>query len=250
MPGAIQSGEITTSVRPEEKQVKHPVNRKQYARRTLIKKHGAEVSGLKATIDEANQKAETDKLTGLPNDKALDRIMNQYMEESIRFGIGFVVMYGDLGGLKWINDNRGDPEGDKYLQNAAKILSGNIRGLTDAVVRPHGDTFIVFLANTGQEGAVSFFDKVNPQLINGNQELNADGNIAMSFGAVIVSPERFKHPETLRGKNLSEQKIQRLEISEDILSEANKAMNTAKRPDTRGLPPRPENNRLYISEVT
>ncbi|MBQ0052197.1 MAG: diguanylate cyclase [Treponema sp.] len=99
-----------------------------------------------------------DMLTGLLNKYAYENFCADFKT----FGnqdLG--VIYADINGLKYINDNYSHDEGDRYLQDFAEILMQNFR--PDSTFRIGGDEFLIILKGIKKDifekRAASFFEK-------------------------------------------------------------------------------------------
>jgi GGDEF domain-containing protein len=84
--------------------------------------------------------AETDALTGLPNRRAWQRLLDQARARYERLADPTVIAMLDLNRLKIINDSRGHAAGDAYLVTAAAAMQRALRD-TDVVARLGGDEF-------------------------------------------------------------------------------------------------------------
>lgn len=80
-----------------------------------------------------------DHVTGLLNKLALDRDFEKHKDEKVG------VIFADLNGLKWINDNKGHKAGDALIQKFAGLLSINFGG--DYCYHISGDEFVVLSFN-------------------------------------------------------------------------------------------------------
>jgi len=134
----------------------------------------------------------------------------------------------------------GDPQGDKLLRDTASILEDNVRKTIDTVVRGHGDTFYIFLDGADEQEIRDFFERVNPQFVNGNKSINADGNIGIALGGIVVTTDKFPNPKLLRGENIIRQEQIYQSYGEQLRSYSNAAMLKAKGPidkeDFRQIP--------------
>lgn len=83
----------------------------------------------------------SDHLTGLSNRRGFLLHAEQQVKVANRIGKGFLLLYADLDGMKWINDNLGHAEGDRALVDTAEILRGCLRS-SDVVARLGGDEFV------------------------------------------------------------------------------------------------------------
>ncbi len=95
-------------------------------------------------LEQAEQRASTDALTGLVNrGEGESRLKRQISDRE-----PLSVLMIDLNGFKQINDRWGHPCGDQVLRSFAGLLANNVRAL-DMVCRWGGDEFLVVLRCTG-----------------------------------------------------------------------------------------------------
>lgn len=85
-----------------------------------------------------------DVLTGLPNRRALMRMLPEAMARAARLGRLCAVLFLDMDGFKQVNDTLGHEEGDELLRQFATRLVNGIRE-TDMAARLAGDEFVVVL---------------------------------------------------------------------------------------------------------
>lgn len=86
----------------------------------------------------------TDALTGLPNRRFLETLLQQRIDAHQEGAPGFGVVYLDLDGFKLINDTLGHAAGDQALQEAASRFVA-CRLPDEVVARISGDEFVVVL---------------------------------------------------------------------------------------------------------
>ncbi|SMC81629.1 EAL domain-containing protein [Rhizobium sp. RU36D] len=140
--------------------------------------HNRELESAKARIEHI---ALHDHLTGLPNRRYLDEMLDKLAAECIRDGNGLAVLHIDLDRFKQINDTLGHGAGDMMLKHAAGILKSNVRA-RDFVARIGGDEF-VFLARF--DGAQQRLADLADRIINAmRQPVTFEGN-DVRFGASI-----------------------------------------------------------------
>jgi diguanylate cyclase (GGDEF)-like protein len=82
-----------------------------------------------------------DSLTGLPNRRHLDLMLDSYATGSMA-GSGAALLHLDLDRFKQINDTLGHAVGDAVLIHTAKVLISTVRS-ADFVARVGGDEFVV-----------------------------------------------------------------------------------------------------------
>lgn len=100
-----------------------------------------------------------DNLTSLYNRHYLDNILDNIMEDYIKYDNKFTVLMVDIDFFKAINDNFGHPYGDKVLIDVSKILQDTSRS-TDYVVRYGGEEFIIIMPNTEKEEALKIAEQI------------------------------------------------------------------------------------------
>jgi GGDEF domain-containing protein len=89
---------------------------------------------LLSAVRDLHEDAYTDKLTGLPNERAFERERTRRPEAAVT-----VI---DLDGFKAVNDKHGHEAGDVILKHAAKRLRASLRA-GDFLARLHGDEFVI-----------------------------------------------------------------------------------------------------------
>lgn len=99
-----------------------------------------------ALRDDLRHQADTDVLTGLPNRRALDQILDDARTDLVRHGrpVGLLVL--DLDGFKQINDTLGHRAGDAVLTDVAQRLR-QVAAAHGTVVRLGGDEFAVVMTD-------------------------------------------------------------------------------------------------------
>ena len=91
---------------------------------------------------ELHRVALTDELTGLPNRRAAQALMQQAVSASARYELAVTVIVVDVDRFKAVNDRYGHPAGDAVLQEVARRLSDTLR-VEDLCARWGGEEFLV-----------------------------------------------------------------------------------------------------------
>jgi diguanylate cyclase (GGDEF)-like protein len=151
-----------------------------------------------------------DPLTGLPNRSlCLDRI-NRAMERARRRqNYIYAVMFLDLDRFKLVNDSLGHSVGDKLLRFVAEELKGFLRNL-DTLARIGGDEFVILLEEIKYPAEAIIVARRIKDFF--RKPVNIDGHsvyVTASIG-IVLGPTDYEH-------------------SEDLLRNANLAMNAARR---------------------
>jgi diguanylate cyclase (GGDEF)-like protein len=100
----------------------------------------------------------TDPLTGLPNRRHMDILLDKEFAAAER-GRALTVVLLDLDDFKVFNDTEGHQAGDEALRRFAEILSSETRAMNLAA-RYGGDEFIAILSDTDLEGGRALYDRV------------------------------------------------------------------------------------------
>lgn len=100
----------------------------------------------------------TDAMTGLLNKNCyIDIVENNVYTAN-------AAIFGDINGLKYINDNYGHEQGDKLISKFANILSNYFR--KNSCYRISGDEFIVLCNNITKEEFIERFNKLYEEIQN------------------------------------------------------------------------------------
>ncbi len=142
-----------------------------------------DVSAEKEQMQILESYAYQDTLTKLHNRFFGMGVLRDWLDEKREFSICFA----DLDNLKYVNDNFGHSEGDKYIINAAELL---VRFSSDCVAaRLGGDEFMVLAPGFTKKQSEQRMDEIRSTLMekskqNGNRYLSS-----LSFGVVEVDAE-------------------------------------------------------------
>jgi diguanylate cyclase (GGDEF)-like protein len=117
----------------------------------LSEARNAELEATKARIE---HNAMHDALTGLPNRRYLDDILQRHASRCALNGRQLALLHIDLDRFKQINDTLGHAAGDAMLVHASEVLKSNIRA-EDFVARIGGDEFVVVCTADGDTALLS-----------------------------------------------------------------------------------------------
>ena len=101
----------------------------------------------------AELRAATDRLTGLPNQRAVQDTLKRMVAQASRTITPLSAVLIDLDHFKKINDVHGHDRGDEALAAVGVALSGILRD-SDFVGRYGGEEFLVLLPDTDKDGAL------------------------------------------------------------------------------------------------
>jgi len=129
----------------------------------------------------------TDELTGLYNRRGFLKLAPQQLYITKQMGKNALLIYGDVDGLKRINDSYGHEEGDLVIKSAAEVLKKVFRTM-DIIARLGGDEFTIFASNTGEKRISYFQSKLSEQLENFNAASGKPYKLSMSLGCSECLP--------------------------------------------------------------
>jgi diguanylate cyclase (GGDEF)-like protein len=102
-----------------------------------------------------------------------------------------MIIFGDLDGLKKINDIYGHKEGDYAIKQTAGVLQKTFRDM-DIVARLGGDEFTVFASNASPELIPVFKSRIAALLDSTNSSSGKPYAISISLGFVQCFPQTPK----------------------------------------------------------
>jgi diguanylate cyclase (GGDEF)-like protein len=132
--------------------------------------------------------AMTDDLTGLPNRRAFMAAARRYLAMGERRGEPVTLVFGDVDGLKSVNDEFGHGAGDELLCRAADVMSAAVRPI-DLVARIGGDEFALVMYGMGDEEAATALERIRDLVVASNDSVVGPA-LAMSFGLATSTSGR------------------------------------------------------------
>jgi diguanylate cyclase (GGDEF)-like protein/PAS domain S-box-containing protein len=110
-------------------------------------------------LDQLQQEAQTDALTGLPNRRRWREELGREMARARRSDNPLCVAMVDLDGFKEFNDSRGHQAGDRLLIDTATAWLEAVRA-TDMLARYGGDEFLLLLPECPLDEALVVVDRL------------------------------------------------------------------------------------------
>ncbi|MFH1078854.1 MAG: sensor domain-containing diguanylate cyclase [Pseudomonadota bacterium] len=146
-----------------------------------------DITDRKRMEEEIKALAITDQLTGLYNRRGFITLSEQQLKIAGRTDSRLLLLFADLDGMKWINDNLGHLKGDEALVGVAKILKKVFRE-ADIVARVGGDEFAVLALGTPWEYPDLLKDRLQQQIDLHNCSQNRDYHLSLSIGIAESDP--------------------------------------------------------------
>ena len=160
-------------------------------------------------IEEINQRARTDPLTGLANRQQFEERLSRIVMETDRFGGSSTLVIIDIDRFKQVNDTYGHQTGDDVLKKVAALLQEGVRNV-DLCARYGGEEMALLLPQTDLVGGCQLAERLRSAVgdrpfVIGGREIS----VTISLGVAT-------YPEGARDRD-------------ELFSAADKALYGAKR---------------------
>lgn len=140
---------------------------------------------LRRALNELEQVAGTDKLTGAWNRRRLEECVRREMDRLNRYEQPLSLLLVDIDHFKAINDEYGHTAGDQVLQTVTSLLHGKLRG-TDALARWGGEEFVVVCPSTVRSTAALLAERLRRLIA--STDFPMVGTVTVSIGVAECSP--------------------------------------------------------------
>ncbi len=138
----------------------------------------------------------TDALTGMPNRRYFDEMLDKAWSAAKDSGEPLALMMIDVDHFKDFNDAFGHAAGDRCLQRIAHALQFSVRVDVDTVARYGGEEFVAILPAASLESAVQIGERVRlaitavetPALPTEEKRVTASLGVAVSYDARQIVP--------------------------------------------------------------
>jgi diguanylate cyclase (GGDEF)-like protein/PAS domain S-box-containing protein len=148
-----------------------------------------DVTEQKKTLEILRGLSLKDELTGLLNRRGFMTLAEYELKLSIRNKMQTMMLYADLDGMKWINDNLGHEEGDRALINTADILKRTFRD-SDIIARLGGDEFAVLLMGGSARSTEIAIGRLHLNLLAYNARAFSKYVLSLSIGTATYDHEQ------------------------------------------------------------
>ena len=150
----------------------------------------------KAERDELERAALLDRLTGLPNRRALDARLEEAVAAAVRFDRALACTLLDVDDFKRINDACGHAAGDAVLAEVASRLHAAARA-SDVVARYGGDEFVVVLDGAGRDAALRAAERLRRAVCEHEVPIPGGARVPVSISVGVALHEPGMTPATL-----------------------------------------------------
>lgn len=133
---------------------------------------------------DAESRALTDPMTGIPNARSLQIQFETEVARARRTNSQFQVLMLDLDGFKAVNDTFGHKTGDMLLREVAKVMRGQLRDY-DFLARYAGDEFVVIAPETNEIDVQELCDRLEKAVVDFSlpTEDGRPAKVGVSLGA-------------------------------------------------------------------
>ena len=139
---------------------------------------------LREQADVNRHQALHDSLTGLPNRRLFNDLMDQAVSHARLTEDPFALLLLDLDGFKEINDTLGHARGDHLLQEIATRLETHVRGV-DSAARLGGDEFAVIMPGSSGETAKATAERIRLAILQPFVLDELSVQVAVSIGIAL-----------------------------------------------------------------
>jgi two-component system cell cycle response regulator len=126
-------------------------------------------------LNEMRALARHDHLTGLLTRREMDRVLDEELVRSHRYGHAVALILLDLDHFKQVNDAHGHVAGDAALRAVAAIVQQCVRD-TDRAARYGGDELAILLPETDHVGATVLAERIRSRVAAAAMQAPADAN--------------------------------------------------------------------------
>ncbi|GAB6096235.1 hypothetical protein JCM14469_24880 [Desulfatiferula olefinivorans] len=155
---------------------------------------------IKRNRDRLSALSTIDGLTGIPNRRRFDDILDREWNRCMRSGAFLSLILMDIDHFKLYNDHYGHQAGDLCLKKVASALSESCMRETDLVARYGGEEFVVILPETDHRGGTIVADRIRNNLTAlsiPHAHSSAADHVTISQGLVTMVPHDDSTPHAL-----------------------------------------------------
>ena len=134
---------------------------------TEMRKSENEAAKLRASLEKAKRDAEIDHLTGLPNRKAFEAVLDSEFREARAALEPLVIAFCDIDHFKRVNDTHGHEAGDRVIRLIAETLS-EVSHDKCHVARHGGEEFVMLFRGLNTTEAFERLDDLRENLATRN----------------------------------------------------------------------------------
>lgn len=162
---------------------------------TQLRENQKQTQALKSSLENARRAAEHDHLTGLPNRRAFENVLNEEVKLAQAAGEQLSVAFCDIDHFKMVNDTHGHDTGDRVLKFVASLLA---KASDDRchVARHGGEEFVMLFRGKTAAEACETVDGVREDLATRSlvNRTNGERMERISFSAGVANVFLYEDP--------------------------------------------------------
>jgi diguanylate cyclase (GGDEF)-like protein len=146
---------------------------------------------LKRHRDMLENLSSLDGLTGIPNRRRFDEMLDTEWRHCLRENVFLSLIMMDIDYFKNFNDNQGHQAGDDCLKKVAMMLASSVRRPMDFVARYGGEEFVAILPKTDADGIAIVAENIRKNiesLLIPHSHSPASDYVTVSLGGAAVVP--------------------------------------------------------------
>jgi len=128
-----------------------------------MQRSATEADALRESLERARRDAEMDHLTGLPNRRAFETVLDREVREARAEIDNLTVAICDIDHFKKVNDTHGHETGDRVIQAVGQVLA-RISNEKCHVARHGGEEFVLLFRSRGMNEAAEILDEAREAL--------------------------------------------------------------------------------------
>lgn len=167
-----------------------------------------EVSQLELKNNNLAILSKTDELTGLLNRRGFMYAAQQELNIAAGIGKSGLVIYGDIDGLKYINDTFGHDAGDRAIKAEVELLKKTFRA-ADTMGRLGGDEFAILSISLSKRTFEKLKEKLDELCADWNRNTNEEFKLSISLGAFEFDSKNYNLTHLLKLADMELYKIKR-----------------------------------------
>ena len=166
-----------------------------------LEQANSELEEANAKLERSNRELERqsslDGLTGIPNRRKFDRVLEQVWQQARRNGTELSLLMIDIDHFKLYNDTHGHQAGDDCLRTVAQTLSRVLYRPSDMIARYGGEEFVAILPETGADGACQVAERMQEAVARlgiSHQASPVSDRLTLSIGVATARPAEGGEP--------------------------------------------------------
>ena len=166
----------------------------------------------KAELTEHNRSlsliSKTDELTQILNRRGFYALAQQTISIAVDMKQSGLVIYGDMDGLKRINDNYGHDAGDRAIQTEAKLLRTTFRS-SDIIGRIGGDEFAIVTVGMNATTFRKIEEKLNAACDEWNKNTKEPFKLSISLGFTEFDSTNYSLSDLVKEADKAQYEVKR-----------------------------------------